>query len=163
MSEMKKVREFYPVGSQVSVVAKVATTFKDEPDNSLIRLETSIYNKGSIARNDLNESLRTTAKTFYNYKSFVQRQSTTTAEDVVVVSNYYLPEFELRKDLFRIREAKSEEEKIKILERLVFYPHVNRVNFPDFVGYLQNHNKQVSLVVQWEERVKEFNSKQNSY
>jgi hypothetical protein len=159
-SDAKQVRAHYPVGSQVRVVAKEATVFKNQPVNSIIRLETSIYNRGSIARNDLNESLQTSAKTVYDYKGFVARQRTTAAEDALHDSNYYLPEFELRKDLFRLKETKSEDERTKILERLVFYPHVSRISFPKIVRtYLKNQDKLVILEKQWEERLKEILSK----
>ena len=161
-SDTKEVREHYPVGSQVRVVAKEATVFKNQPANSIIRLETSIYtNKGSIARNDLNESLRTSVKTIYDYSSFIPQQRTSTAEDALVESNYYLPEFELRKDLLRLKETKSEDERTKILERLVFYPHVSRMSFPKIVrSYLKNQDKLGTLEKQWEQRVKEIYSKQ---
>ncbi len=159
-SDTKEVREHYPVGSQVRVVAKEATVFKNQPANFIVRLETSIYNRGSIARNDLNESLRTSAKTFYDYKGFVERQRTTAVEDALFDSNYYLPEFELRKDLFRLKETKSEDERTKILERLVFYPHVSRMSFPKIARtYLKNQDKLVALEKQWEERLKEILSK----
>lgn len=102
MSDKEEIREHYPVGSQVRAVAKEATVFQNQSTNSTFRLETSIYNRGSIARNDLSENLRTSAKTVYDYKGFVARQRTTAAEDALHDSNYYLPEFELRKDLLRL-------------------------------------------------------------
>jgi hypothetical protein len=169
MSETKEVREHYPVGSQVRVVAKEATTFKDEPVSSAIRLETSIYNKGSISRNDLSAKLKTSAKTIFDYenfsyKTFASNQyPTAVAERIDAASNNFLPEFELRKDLFRLQKVKSEAEKIKILERLVFYPDVDDVSFLNFVGYLQDQDKQLSLAKQWEARVKEIHSKRQRY
>jgi hypothetical protein len=160
MSDKEEIRKHYPIGSQVRVVAKEATVFKNQPVNSIVRLETSIYNKGSIARNDLNENLRTTAKTVYDYKSFVEKQGTIVTEDALFDSNDYLPVFELRKDLFRLKESKSEDERTKILERLVFYPHVHNMNFPIIARtYLKNQNKLSFLEKQWEHRVKEIYSK----
>ena len=160
-SDIKEIREHYPIGSQVRVVAKEATVFKYQPaESSTIRLETSIYNSGSIARNDLNESLQTSAKIFYDYKGFVERQRTTAVEDALFDSNYYLPEFELRKDLFRLKETKSEDERTKILERLVFYPHVSRMSFPKIARtYLKNQDKLGTLEKQWNERLKEILSR----
>lgn len=123
ISDTKEIREHFPVGSQVRVVAKEADVFlKNQPvESSIIRLETSIYNRGSIARNDLSENLRISAKSFYAYDSFSfeVQQRTTEGEYVLSASNYYLPEFELRKDLLRLKETKSEDERTKILERLV--------------------------------------------
>lgn len=159
MSDTKEIRERYPIGSYVRVVAKESTALKDQSENSAIRLETSVYNQGSIARNDLNEDLQTSAKAVYDYKSFVERQRTT-AEDSLYDSNYYLPEFELRKDLLRLKEAKSEDERIEILERLVFYPHINRFSFPIAVqAYIKKSGKSSVLEEKWKHRVQEFNSR----
>jgi len=162
MSDKKKLRELFSVGSQVRVVAKEATVFKNQSvENSTIRLETSIYNRGSFSRNDLSENLRASAKTFYDYNNFVQKQRTTAAEDALVESNYYLPEFELRKDLLRLKDSKSEIERTKILERLVFYPHVYNFGFPKVVRiYLKNQDKITALEKRWEQRVQEIYSKQ---
>lgn len=163
-SDGKEIREHYPIGSQVRVIAKEATVFKYQPaESSIIRLETSIYNKGSIARNDLSDNLRTSAKSFYDYSSFVERQRTTPVEDALHDSNYYLPEFELQKDLFRLKETKSEDERTKILERLVFYPHVFRMSYPTIVRtYLINQNKLPTLEKQWKQRL-EILSKRRGY
>lgn len=79
-SDTKKLREQFSVGSEVRVVAKEATVFKNQPvENSTVRLETSIRNRGSFSRNDLSENLRTSAKSFYDYSSFVQKERTTAA------------------------------------------------------------------------------------
>lgn len=163
-SDTKEIREHYPIGSQVRVVAKEATVFKNQSsESSTIRLETLIYNKGSVARNDLSDNLRTSAKSFYDYSSFVERQRTTPAEDTLFDSNYYLPEFELQKDLIRLKETKPEDERIKILERLVFYPHVFRMSYPKIVRtYLKNQNKLTTLEKQWEQRL-EILSKRRGY
>jgi len=40
-----------------------------------------------------------------------------------------LPEFELRKDLLRLRKATSEAERVKILERLLYYPECCDLDF----------------------------------
>lgn len=160
-SDIKEIREHYPIGSQVRVVAKEATVFKYQPaESSTIRLETSIYNSGSIARNDLSINLRTSSKSIYDYSSFVERQRTTPAEDSLHDSNYYLPQFEMQKDLLRLKETKSEDEKTKILERLVFYPHVFRMSYSKIVRtYLKNQNKLTALEKQWEQRLQEILSK----
>lgn len=162
MSDAEKLREQFPVGSQVRVIAKESTVFKNQlVENSSIRLETSIYNRGSFSKNDLSENLRTSAKSIYDYSSFAQKERTTPAEDVLFESNYYLPEFELRKDLLRLKESKSEDERTKILERLVFYPHVYRLAFPKIARtYIKNQEKFVVLEKQWKQRVEEVYSKQ---
>ena len=161
MSDKEEVRQNYPIGSKVRVVAKKATIFKNQPaENSIIRLETSIFNRGSIARNDVSESLRTSANSVYEYRSFVDRQRTTAAEFVLFDSNYYLPIFELQKDLVRLEKAKPLNERNKILERLVFYPRVYDIDFPQIVWtYLKEKEKIVNLIKQWEQREKEFKSR----
>ena len=160
-SETKRLREMFSVGSQVRVVAKEATIFKTQPvDSNIIRLETSILNRGSFSRNDLRENLQSSAKSFYEYSDFLQMQRTLEAGDVIN-SAHYLPEFELRKDLLRLKETKSEDEKTRILERLVFYPHVRRVDYPKVVrAYIKNRDKIEALEKQWEQRVQEIHSKQ---
>ena len=60
----------------------------------------------------------------FDYKSFKQ----VTSEDYVAEFMPFLdakgalPEFELRKDLLRLRKAKSKNERMQIIERLMYYP-----------------------------------------
>jgi len=160
-SYTKELLEQFSVGSRVRVVAKETTVFKNSSgENSITRLDTSIYNHGSFSKNDVSANLQTSAKSIYDYSSFTAKQRKTAADDALVASNYYLPEFELRKDLLRLKEAKSEDEKIKIVERLVFYPHVYNLDYLWMVRlYVSNQDKFVVLQRQWEQRVKEINSK----
>jgi hypothetical protein len=163
-SEIKQIRERFPVGSKVRVVAKEATSIKYDPAHSIIQLETSIFNKGIISRNDLIANQHTSAKTIFDYKGFVAKQYTTKAEEAFFASNNSLPLFELRKDLFRLQESKSEEEKTKILERLVFYPDVDNFTFEDYAwNYLENKDKKLLLIKQWKGRVQEIHSKNRQY
>ena len=161
-SDTIKLLKEFTVGSQVRVVAKEATVFKSQPvENSTIRLETSIFNRGSFSRNDLSENLQSSEKSFYDYSNFVQKQRTTAEENALFESNYYLPEFELQKDLLRLKESKSEIERTKILERLVFYPHIYRLDYPKIVRtYIKDQDKIVFLEKQWKQRIKGINSKQ---
>ena len=150
-SDAERVREQFPVGSQVRVVAKEATILrKYSAESSIVQLQVSGRDRSSIARNDLSDELRTSAKTFYDYSSFRERSRTTPAEDVLVDSNHYLPEFELRKDLLRLKEAKSEDERTRILERLVFYSNANLPNIAQ--TYLKDQVKLVTLVEKWKEQ-----------
>lgn len=129
-SDPKKLLDQFSVGSQVRVVAKETTVFKNNPgENSIVRLDTSIYNRGSFSKNDVSANLQTSAKSVYDYSGFAPKQRKTAADDALVASNYNLPEFELRKDLLRLKESKSEDEKLKIVERLVFYPHIYRLDY----------------------------------
>jgi hypothetical protein len=148
-SDTKYLRERFTVGSKVRVVAKETTLFKNQPvENSTIRLETSIRNRGSFSRNDLSEYLQSSAKSYYDYSRFVQEELK------------YLPEFELQfelqKDLLRLKESKSEDERTKVLERLVFYPRLNSLSFLILVEkYLKNQEKIATLKNQWKQRVQE--------
>lgn len=159
-SEAKHLKESYPIGSQVRVVAKQATSIERNPASSIIRLETSIFNKGSISRNDLSAKLRTSAKTIFDYKSFVITDYRTKEEQAFRASNNSLPDFEMRKDLFRLQKSESKTERIKILERLVFYPYVHSFSFQDYLWNLENKDKAQFLTKQWEDRVKKYYSKQ---
>lgn len=162
MSDTKKLRDQFSVGSKIRVVAKRATVFNDQStENSVVRLETSIFNRGSFSRNDLSENLRSSATSIYDCSKFIQKERTNSAEDALIESNYYLPEFELRKDLLRLKESKAENDRTKILERLVFYPHVYRLDFLKIARiYITNKEKFTTLEKQWKQRVEEISSKQ---
>ena len=125
----EELSKYYPIGSQVRVIAKETTLLESKLPDGNIRLETSIYNRGSIARNSESD-LNTSAESLYDYKRYADRRRTSAEEDPLFDSNYYLPHFELRKDLLRLRDASSEDEKVNILERLLFFPHVYDLDYP---------------------------------
>lgn len=157
----KELNERFPVGSQVRVIAKEATVLREQTTNSVIQLETSVFNKGSIARNDLSDIHRTSAKSFYDYRSFVPMKAKSPAEYLLSESISLLPEFELRKDLLRLKESKSEDERIKILERLIFYPPISWLDLPKMARtYIKNEEKIAALEKQYWQRVEEYKSKQ---
>lgn len=162
--DIKDLSERFPVGSQVRLIAKEvkeAKILRDQTANSVIQLETSIFNKGSIARNDLSDINRTSAKSFYDYGSFVPMQAKSAAEYLLAESISLLPEFELRKDLLRLKELKSEDERIKILERLIFYPPISWLDLPKMARtYIKNEEKIAALEKQYWQRVEEYKSKQ---
>ncbi|HEY8561616.1 MAG TPA: hypothetical protein VIL74_14670 [Pyrinomonadaceae bacterium] len=96
-------------------MAKEATAIKGEDlEKSDIRLETSVYNQGIFTRNDLNEEMRTSAESVYEYKSFIEKVRASFAEDGLFDANYHLPEFELRKDLDRLQKSTSEDEILEL-------------------------------------------------
>jgi hypothetical protein len=123
----EELLKYYPVGSQIRVVAKESTLLESKIPEGNIWLETSIYNRGSIARNT-EPDLITSAESVYDYGKYADRQRTSADDDPLFDSNYYLPDFELRKDMLRLREAASEAERISILKRLLSFPYVYRLS-----------------------------------
>ncbi|MDQ4119935.1 MAG: hypothetical protein M3209_00525 [Acidobacteriota bacterium] len=118
-----ELKERFPIGSEVRVVASIAERIENKSPDNIIRFETSVYNRGSISRNDLSEKLRTSADRIYDYKDYDWRQPTTQEEWNLFGSQYYLQYFELMKDFLRLKKSKTENEKLSILERLVYFPH----------------------------------------
>jgi hypothetical protein len=146
----------FPVGSKVRVIAEEASIYKKDSDNSITRLETSMMNQGSITRNDLDESLKTSAESFYDYSRFAVKKPTTLEEEILFYSRLELLKFELQKDLARLLEAKTEDERLKVMERLVYYPHIYAVPYHTLAqAYLMNSEKRKSLESKWEERKQE--------
>lgn len=148
-SDDKQILADFPIGSEVRVIAKKLTTLKNSSDSEVTRLETSIYNRGSITRNDLSEPLHTYAALLFDYRSYIGRQHQTASDYAFSAADYNLLEFELRKDLIRLESAKSETDKMSVLERLIFHPFVD---LPAIVKtYLKNDKKIAALTEQWQE------------
>ena len=150
------LKQNFPVGSKVRVIAEEASIYKKDSDDSITRLETSVKNQGSITRNDLDESLQTSANSFYDYSSFAVKKPTTPEEEILFYSKLELLKFELQKDLARLLEAKTEDERLKVMERLVYYPHIYAVPYHTLAqAYLMNSEKRKALEAKWEERKQE--------
>jgi hypothetical protein len=142
----------FPVGSVVRIVAKKAKHIKDVSNNGNIRLETEISNGGSIALNDLDERLITSSKSACNYRKYyrdhkelMEASNNIFKSDPLTISHNELLDFELRKDLYKLYKADSEEAKVKILERLIYYP--GHYNFSKIVEMHINNNAVVKKVI----------------
>jgi hypothetical protein len=96
----------FPIGSEVRVIAKRSRFFPSTQSGDTTRLDAWLLNggsHGSIARN-LNDI--TSATSVFNY-----RKSSEAGRELI--------QFELRKDLLRLKNARSLREKMIILRRLM--------------------------------------------
>ncbi|HZH30664.1 MAG TPA: hypothetical protein VEY11_07860 [Pyrinomonadaceae bacterium] len=121
----EKLEKYYPVGTKIKVIAKEAKLLPVSPSGGNIRLEDLPGSPGSVSRNNYEDGrLMASARPVFDYKNYRQ----VTPADYVggfmpfLDARVRLPEFELRKDLLRLRNAKTESEKFRILERLLYYP-----------------------------------------
>lgn len=124
MSEDELLR-YYPLGSEVRVIAKASKYAESRMADDNIRLEVLPNNLGSIARNysGLNKSV-TSVGSIYDYKFYVVGNPCGISEKDMpdYEANMRLPDFEYRKDLLRLENAESEKERVEILERLIHFP-----------------------------------------
>ena len=149
--ERDDIHRQFPVGSQVKVIAGGATVLDRDRANSAIRLEVTAENRGSISRNDLGEGLKSSADSGYDYKSFTERGPTPSVGDPLFWANRYLPQFELRKDWLRLMNAQSEQERIKILERLVYYPDPIDIDYSNIArAYVRDAETLNQLDKKWQ-------------
>ena len=105
---LKELRRDYPINSKVRVIAIEDKFFPRQNETGQIRSEAPILAL-NVRRNDLKNSSQTTAGSIFDYSKGKKDDSG-------------ILEFELYKDLLRLEKAESENEKVKILERLVFFP-----------------------------------------
>ncbi len=64
--------------------------------------------------------------------------------------------FELQKDLARLLEAKTEDKRLSVMERLVYYPHIYAVPYHTLAqAYLIKSERRKALEAKWEERKQE--------
>ncbi len=158
MSNRKELRARFTVGAEVRVIAKTPSVVAERSSaGPPLRLETSIYNGGSFSRNDLRSDLRTSATRIYDYRAWASNPARTATNDAVIASSYGLLQFELRKDLLRLKNATNESDKRSILERLVFYPHVQALDLPALArNAIKDRERVAQLEQRWTQRVKEF-------
>ena len=107
------LRKDYPINSKVRVIAGSPwhLPYKNKSGQSVLEVNYPRY----IYRNDLSNRFSITAGSIFNYAD---------------LDDYYYDfiEFELLKDLKRLEESSSDEEKVKVLERLLYLPK-SRINF----------------------------------
>ena len=143
-TSQEALKEFYPTRSKVRVVGIESSLFDSRSADGTIRLELTEMNGGLAARNDSNDGFDTTAITVYDYKK--DKAHTRSAQDKAYVFYYYsrLGDFELRKDLIRLRDAKKVSERYAILKRLSGCSHYHI----DYAQLVKNHIRNKRLVNQ---------------
>jgi hypothetical protein len=145
----EKLLTYFPVGTEVRVIAKESTHFPSKmPDNN-IRLQILPDNLGSIARNfsDSRKQASSTS-TVYDYRSYVYRSPCGISDDSrpEYESNQSLPEWEFRKELFRLSKSKSEVEKFEILKRMVYFPSSDDDYFNVVLSAIRNKAAAKTLI-----------------
>jgi hypothetical protein len=143
-TSQESLKSFYPFGSKVRVVGFEATQFDSKSADGTIRLSLTEMNGGLVARNDINDGFDSAVESVYDYKQ--DETHTRAAQDKASVFYYYsrLGDFELRKDLIRLRDAKKESERYAILKRLSDYSYY-RI---DYAQLVKNHIQDKKLVNQ---------------
>ena len=140
----------FPIGSEVRVVADPTNLFDQSPSNGFIRLKVLKNVSGNIARNDLDNRLKSSSQTIYKYQSYGELSEFMKKKEDLLSAYNNLPEFELRKDLLRLERFKNERQKIKILERLLYYPFTGQLEFPELVRRsLTDDKQQKRLINSW--------------
>ena len=128
--DKEELSRFFPAGTRVRVIAVKSKTFKDAAADGAPRLDAYLYDNGHVARNELGGAPMTSAATVYDYAAFERPEEEQTDEnEPALESRWSLPEFELRKDLLRLRRADAGAERAQILERLAGYPSTYALNF----------------------------------
>jgi hypothetical protein len=150
----------FPVGSKVRVVAQEAAIYKKlTAEDSVIRLEVSYKTDGSIFRNDLGKNIETSADAIYDYRSFsfTMKKPTTPDEERLLSAKTDLRHFELQKDLARLVTAKAETQRLKVMERLVYYPETYYLAYHILAqAYLKPGKKRRALEAKWEEHIQQI-------
>lgn len=130
MSE-RSFREKYPIGTELRIVGRKAEHFDASVSPHIVRLEVSPYNNYDMSENIPDSSfLHSTHISIYDY-SRTSNDSTESLSSRKLGSRYYYSytgqhHFELRKDLFRLNQAVTDNEKAIIIRRITqmrTYPH----------------------------------------
>lgn len=115
-TQIEELKKNFPLSAEVRVIAKEAKILPNNlPDNN-IRLEERPDEIGSIVSNYENEKRMTSKESVFDYKTF------TYDSDEDSDSTYLLPNFEIRKDLLRLKNSRTQKEKTDILNRLLNVP-----------------------------------------
>jgi len=137
--DKEDVTRFFPAGARVRIVAVKSQVFKEPAADGAVRLDAYLYDNGQVARNELAGAQMTSASTVYDYAAFRRPEEGETDENEPLLdARWSLPQFELRKDLLRLRRAASGVGRVQILERLANYPGQYDL---DFAAVARRHVK----------------------
>jgi hypothetical protein len=113
----KLLSEEYPLGSIVFVIAKESKI--DPAGDNNVRLTIIPASNDLLARTEAQESL-SSGTSVYDYRAYGEAQTV-------------LPLFELRRDLMRLKDASSDEERVEVLMRLVYFPQKFTIDYEKIV------------------------------
>lgn len=163
-SEEELIREF-PIGSKVKVIAKEARLLPSRLSDGNIRLEILPGSLGSISRNYYEDGrLMSSSQSVFDYQAYRRIMPSDYTESFMpfLDAHVVLPEFELRKDLLRLRNARTEEGRVSILERLIYYPECCDFDFHRIArNHIRNRRVRDSLIERreaWNNRGETANS-----
>lgn len=113
--EIDYLKKKFPINSEIRVIAKESAYFYDKAVTKNIRLENSQGEIGQISLNFDNGQRLTSSKSIFDYKNLKSTDSDAYAGDSVV-------DFEIRKDLLRLKNTTLQKETNLILDRLIYAP-----------------------------------------
>jgi len=146
----QELSEEFPVNSKVRVIAVESFYFPNQINQENLRLEVSVGEHLSVVRFDnLSTELKTSVQSIFDYKKASPKNS----------QIYDVLDFELRKDLHRLEFSLRDDDRQKILERLVFYPSIYDIDFEMLVkNYIKSNieNQREKLIQQRENFEKEI-------
>ncbi|MCA1613171.1 MAG: hypothetical protein LC800_03235 [Acidobacteria bacterium] len=153
--DKQELARFFPPGAKVRVIAVRSRVFKEPAADGAVRLDVYLYDRGDLARNALDGAQMTSASTVYEYADFKKPEGEQTDENEPLMdARWSLPEFELRKDLLRLRRADSEAARVQVLERLAAYPGEHNVDFAAIArGFVKDAQALAGLLKKREEAV----------
>ncbi len=132
----------FPINTDVRVIGQENKSLLGNNPNSIVRIQVSGGNQGQLFKNLNKKGIElTTTESIFNYKLSRPLYDTkfTIAENFVWL-------FELRKDLKRLKQAKSEDEKYLILKRLA-YAYDNYLDYGNLLKEkLSDKQKQKELL-----------------
>ena len=123
-----ELEKYYPIGSEVVLIAIEAEMIPGKNKTGQIRLEVPDSKSLNIFRFDSKDKMSPDIRTIYNYSNWYS--------DLEKKEVPWL-DFELLKDLKRIEDSKTEAGKIEIFERLAFFPE----RWFDFENAVQTYIK----------------------
>ena len=129
--DKEELTRYFPAGAKVRVIAVKSKVFKDSAADGTVRLDAFLYDRGNLAQNEADGAQMTSASTVYDYANFKKptEEEQTDENEPVTDARWSLPDFELRKDLLRLRRADAEAERLQILDRLSAFPGEHNLNF----------------------------------
>ena len=137
----EELLRYFPVGSEVRVIAKESKYAPSQMADGNIRLEVLPHNLGSVARNysPLGRPI-TSIRSIYDYRTYEQGNPCGNTEKAMpdYEGNMRLPDFEYRKDLKRLKNSRSQKARIEILERLTYSSILDQEFFEIMRQHLQN-------------------------
>lgn len=133
----------FPLNSEILVVVNEATIFPHVLENGNFRLEQEFARSNVIALNaDKKNRQLTNVSSIFEYSQL--------NEDFDIGKNYYLFDFEARKDLLRLQLSKTQMEKVAVINRLlenptraIDYLELLKTNVKDRQEVLSNYEKRL--------------------